>query len=273
MKLKHIALAALALVAGVANAANIARSTGTSASNAGLVLAVTNINNGTSYDLDLGTNFNTFYSNLSNASFAQSFAVNDANWTTFTSGTTASDLVWTVFSGNNKGAISTVGNKALLTTINNNLTTASITSGVSSGLGQSVGNIDLAVAEINTSSSASFIGKTDSNAAFFGDKFSQAGKSGYDYNGNISTSFVGYNLVNESSNFQYITTTGKGKAIDALSTSTFAGQFTFKLGNNGAASLVYAAAAPVTPSVPEPSSAALALVGLLLAGVVARRRA
>lgn len=269
MKVKVIVSMLALAAAGSSFAANVVRTTGTATSDAGLVLAVTNTATNQSYDLDLSTTFNTFNGNIANAAYTNAWTVSDTNWTNFIAGVSQSNLVWTVYSGNNKGPISTPGNKALLTTINTALTTADITSGASGGLGAVVGNTDFVAADINAKagSSLSFIATKNVDDSFFGD--GTAGKSGYTFNNNISPTFLAYNAIGATSAFEYITTTGKGKTVNPLAATTFANSFTFNIGANGVASLTYGG---VTPSVPEPSSYALSMVALVAMGAVARRR-
>jgi hypothetical protein len=267
MKLKHIALATLALVAGVANAANI--TTGTST---GLVLYVTNTANDTSYGLDLGQSFASFGAHIADAAYTQNWSL-DSNWTSFYSAANSANYVWSITAGSSNGPTSVAGNNFVETTVNKAFDTSVIASKGAGSVSLLAGNINLQAIDINGKAGASLSYVASAAAqdqSFFGGV--NGGKVTYNLNKQIdgaSGSFAAYNAIGDSSVFLKLGNTGTRTAGTWVPT-TYAGLFTFD-----GTSLKYgpAATVPVTPSVPEPSTYGLALVGLLLAGAVARRRA
>lgn len=267
MKLKHIALAALALVAGVANAANI--TTGTST---GLVLFVTNNANNTSYGLDLGQSFASFGTHIADAAYTQNWSL-DSNWTSFYNAANSADYVWSITAGYSNGPTSVAGNNFVETTVNKSYNAASIAGNIASQVSALAANINKQAVDINNKAGASlsFVASAAAqDQSFFGGV--NGGMVTYNLNKQIdgaSGSFAAYNAIGDSSVFMKLGNTGT-RTAGVWATTTYAGLFTFD-----GTSLKYgpAATVPVTPSVPEPSTYGLALVGLLLAGAVARRRA
>jgi hypothetical protein len=267
MKLKHIALATLALVAGVANAANI--TTGTST---GLVLFVTNNANNTSYGLDLGQSFASFNTSIANAAYTQNWSL-DSNWTSFYNAANSADYVWSITAGYSVGSTITAGNNYVETTVNKSYDISGLSTKSAGSISLLAANINNQALDINAKAgaSSSFVASASAqDASFFGGV--NGGKVTYFLNKQIdgaSGSFAAYNAIGDSSIFLKLGNTGT-RTAGTWTPTTSAGLFTFD-----GTSLKYgpAATVPVTPSVPEPSTYGLALVGLLLAGAVARRRA
>jgi len=261
MQFKKIIAVAAALAASSAFAASI----DTSNSGSGLFLVVTNTANGTSYDLDLSTTFAAFTAaNNATTTTAQTWSLSDSNWTSFYSAANSANYVWTVL-GSKSGIVSQAGVNHLLTTVNSATNLSAITSAAAGSISQNAGLISLVATDINTKSAgaASYVATQGADIAFVGNT---GLKVDWKLNNKITSDFLTYNAVGTSSTFLDLSNTGT-KSGGTYTESVFAGQFSF----NG--SQLTFANANVAPAVPEPSSFGLALVGLLLAGVVARRRA
>lgn len=271
MKLKHI-VAAAALVATSSSFADILMNTGTATSDGGLYLGISSLDGTTSYDFDLQSTFNTIYAHINDTSFTQSWTVSDANWTTFLS-SPANDvslLHWSVNAGLQKGPISTVGNKAFLTTLSNEVTVDTITTGTGGSVGQIAAAMDYLVGDFNGKAGGelSFIATKGVDESYFG--ATAEGMTGRTLNGKLTPGFDSSNLVGDSASFYYVTSEKSGKLVGGAIPSIFTGKFTFNVdAATHVGTLTYAT--PV-PSVPEPSGYVLALTGLMVAGVLVRRR-
>ncbi|MEY4765324.1 MAG: hypothetical protein RI907_1997 [Pseudomonadota bacterium] len=261
MQVKNIIAVAATLVATSSFAANINVTGG-----AGFYLVVTDTVNNTSYDLDLNSTYANFIAgNSATTTTAASWAVNDANWTSFYNAGNSANYVWSVFASKT-GSSTTANANHLLTTVNVDTNVSDIAGRGASQVGATASNLSLVAADINTKSqgAASFVGVKGADIAFVGDV---GMRMNWKLNNTISPDFLSYNAIGASSAFLDITNTGGKGTANVFTTSTFQGQFSF----NG--STLSFAAPVVTPSVPEPETYGLALVGVLVAGAVARRRA
>jgi hypothetical protein len=266
MNFKHIAAAAALLATGSSFAANIAMNGATAATavGSGLVFFVTDTANSKSYDLDLGVSFAGALAANTSVSVA-----GDANWTSFYDANRASDFVWSVVAGKSTGPVATAGANTLLTTVNAGFNTSLITTAGAANIATIVGNLDKTIFDINgkaAATSASFVATKTTDIAYFGEA-NTVSFSNYNLSNQVvSTGFLTYNNIGTTASFLKLANTGGRGAANVY---TIAG--TYSASFDG--STVSLNTVAVTPAVPEPESYGLALVGLLLAGVVARRRA
>lgn len=272
MKLKHIAIATLALVAGTSSfAANITRNAlGAGNTGTGLVLFVTDLTKGTSYDLDLGITTASFNSKVASATFNQTWTLNDTNWGSFFNNTDS--YSYAVVGGLNNGLPKTAGNNTVLTTVNAAQDLSALPTTSASQIQVLTAGIDKVVGDINTQAAAtsnSFIADSAKNdVSYFGDR-----AGGYllnTLNNDVLPNFQSATAFGQSAAFLSLGNTGGARSAGNYTVQTFASSFTLATNAAGLTTLQYGA---VTPSVPEPGTYGLALVGLVLIGAIARRRA
>ncbi|MDN3546475.1 MAG: PEP-CTERM sorting domain-containing protein [Roseateles asaccharophilus] len=239
-----------------------------------LALVVFDDVNKVSFTKDLGTFADAFKTQFDGHSKAASLSWNvsgDANWDTFLGVANVSNLKWTVLGWDDIGGTA-VGQKRLFTTALNtpknlaaipNWTNQQFTNAISAGqLGTFFGQLNVTGTHGTLANGSSVNFDTDVGNAYFG----QPG-SGEFYNG-IST-FSNANAVGQSSEFFYLTRSGTNQLNKVLvdrfeSVGGVASTFTFS--NQGGNAVLMAAA------VPEPSTYAMLLGGLLALGLVVRRR-
>jgi MYXO-CTERM domain-containing protein len=246
MKLKHIALAVLAATSfGAAHAA-----VSTNPGSAELFFVAYDLTGLTkSFNFDTGVNVSSLIDGSIN--YTTSFAA-DANWTSFVSTVGASNIVWyveainaastgvnTKFAYATLGAGQTVGsagsNTAFNSDVNTTITKLSNT------------NITAGQSEVAANGTANYLGDVD--------KFTSLSIA------NLSN-VIGTTKVNffGAANSK-LSGVGAGAAKETIFAAPLA---TASFTSNGTLSI---------SAVPEPESYGLALVGLVLAGAVARRRA
>lgn len=238
-----------------------------------LLLTVFDDVNKVSYTKDLGTFADAFKTqfdgNTAAASLSWSVA-GDANWTTFIGAANAANLKWAVLGFDDAGGTA-VGQKRLFTTALNtqkNLdlvptwSNQQFTNGIGAGaLGAFVGALNQSGTH-GTQADGSSVNFADGGKAYFG-----LPSSGEFYNG-ISP-FSNANAVGQTSNFFYLTRSGTnqlGKVLVDRFENTLGTAASFKFNSDGV--LV----ASAVSAVPEPSTYAMLLGGLLAVGLVVRRR-
>jgi MYXO-CTERM domain-containing protein len=252
MKLKHIALAVLAATGF--NAANAAIST--TVGGAELFFVAYDITNGTkSFNFDTGVNVSSLIDGSIN--FTTSFAA-DANWTGFVSAVGASNIAWFVEAiqngsqgSNTKFAYATLGAGQVLGSATSNTAFNSDVNGQITALSNT--NIAAGQSEVAAGGTANYLANFDKFTSLSIAQLSNViGASNVSFFGAANSKLSGV---------------GAGAAKETIfAAPTALASFTA----NGTLTI---AAPAVVPSVPEPESYGLALVGLLLAGAVARRRA
>jgi hypothetical protein len=262
MQLKKIAVAALALAAGSSfaaitmNASGVAGNTGT-----GLVFIVTDTLNNKSFDFDTATSFTS----VSDSTYKTFNVAADTNWGSFYDAARTGDFVWSLVGGLSDGAATSVGKNALLTTVTNGFSVSSITAANASNISTITGNLNNVIADFNQKATgASFVASLANNdIAYVG---ATGPKLDYTLNNQVAPDFTTGNAIGATSQFLKLANVGgRGAANVYTNPATYSATFadgTLTIGT-----------APVTPSIPEPESYGLALVGLLMVGAVARRRA
>lgn len=279
--IKHIAAAA-ALLAAVPAFAGIQGGVNTH-QDGELYFTVFDQSRNISYTKDLGQFVNAFRvaADGVEAGYSKSFSLaGDANWTSFLAQADASQLVWNVmghalFGGPQPGKVK------LLTTIKNGdeALVADWTNQKFS-LGISVATVGTFLGAVNPTGSHGVSGAN--NFAINGssvNKLSEGTGNAYFgkwigeyFNGNAT--FSNANAIGASAAFDLITRTSTDQLafvnVNSFANSQNTGKWTFSNGANGPV-LDYTLAAVAAP-VPEPTTYALLMAGLLAMGFVVRRR-
>jgi len=226
----------------------------------------------TSYTLDLGVTQNAFPAASGSTGLAQSWAVNDANFTSFLSQVSVANLGWAVMALDATGGTA-VGGVRLFTTLRNgdegefvNLTNQLFTNGTGSAqMGtffsgiNTTGTHGVAGVAPNFAVNGSSVNKdSDSGNGYFGE-----GSVGLSTNLNGNATFSVANAVGTTSNFYYLGRSGSNQ-LDTVLVDPFATTFQFASTGSG----YVLSASPV----PEPESVALLLAGLGVVGMMVRRR-
>ena len=267
-KMKLIAAAA-ALVAAVPAFAKIEVG-----NNPELVLAVFDEVNKVSFTKDLGTYADAFKGQFDNNTAGATLnwdLKTDSNWSSFLSVASAGNLKWTVFGLDDQGGTG-VGQKRLFTTARNDgpnvakigtWTNQLFTNGISAtALGNYVGLVgDTGTHRALANGSSVNAEQTDGKAYF--------GKNGSGEFYNSTSPFSNANLIGADSEFFYLTRSGTNQ-LNKVLVDRFENvdgkASTFKLDAN------YVLSATAVAAVPEPSTYAMLLGGLLALGLVVRRR-
>lgn len=280
--IKHIAAAA-ALLAAVPAFAAIQGGL-TAQTDGELYFTVFDQSRSISYTKDLGQFINAFRvaADGVEAGYSKSFSLaGDANWTSFLAQADASQLLWNV-TGQVLNGGSTPGRVKLLTTIKNgqealvgDWTNQLFSQGIAGGTtGTFIGAVNasgthgvsgVAPSYATNGSSVNKLTEGTGNAYF--------GKwIGESFNGKAT--FSNSNAIGGSASFDMITRSSTAQ-LDLVDVNPFAnsqntGKWTFTNGANGPV-LDYTLAAVAAP-VPEPTTYALLMAGLLAMGFVVRRR-
>jgi len=233
-----------------------------------------------SYTKDLGTMASLFKTNGdgNEAGYKISFNLTgDANWTSFVALTKPANLVWNVLGnvvsgGNKPGFVKLyttvkVGDEAIVPTWTNQLFSAGISTAT---VGQFLANVNdtgthgVKGTAPNYATNGSSVNKLADDAnSYFGTSVGER------FNGRAP--FSNSNAVGESSTFTLVTRSSLTNNlvnvnVDPFANSKYDGKWTFASTANGMV-LDYN-----LPAVPEPSSYALLLAGLMGVGFVVRRR-
>jgi MYXO-CTERM domain-containing protein len=252
MKLKHIALAVLAATSfGAANAAVL-----TTGQTAEIFVVAYDTALTKSFLLDTGV----AASSLINGSINYSYDLSaDANWTSFVSAVGASNVNWyvqtvsSITGTNTKFTYATLGAGASVGSAGSNSTFTQNTTGLITFLS----NVNVNNAVNAGPSVTAAVGTADFvDTAYYGSLSADGVSSFSNALGTTGVSFFGAAISSKTSNAAKITQFAAPTALASLTATTLT------IGTPA-----------VVPSVPEPESYGLALVGLLLAGAVARRRA
>jgi hypothetical protein len=224
-------------------------------------LTVTLFNNKASYTLDLGLDANLLSTGLSTGYSFNLNTVDGAAFSTFlTKAAGGTALNWTLFAGNTQDntayTTAKLGEEALAGA-----------NGASDGLNASLeGAISNFVAYSNNSTGT--IAQNNSFQAVVGASayYTLDGNTTFGFSSEantVGTTGVALFKFQDATDDIFFTTPLQTANIAGLTTNA-AGQYVLSIAN---------ATPAVTPSVPEPESYGLALVGLLLVGAVARRQA
>jgi MYXO-CTERM domain-containing protein len=254
MKLKHIALAVAAATSfGAAHAVNTAKNT------AELFFLAYDTAGTTQFLYDTGATIASLINGT--VSINVNFAA-DANWASFvTAAGGLSNVNWLVEGlqsqngVNTKFIYGTLGAGASVTSLGSNTAfNGAFNNMNNAALASAAGALQSATV---SAADASFLGNSVNQSKAY-DQFTPAGVTQMsNVVGTTSVSFFGVANSNTSNGVSKITQFATPSAVAGFTTD---GTLTI-------------ATAVVVPSVPEPESYGLALVGLLLAGAVARRRA
>lgn len=280
--IKHIAAAAALLAAVPAFAA--IQGGATAQQDGELYFTVFDQSRSISYTKDLGQYISAFRLAADNvdAGYSKSFSLaGDANWTSFMAQANPSQLVWNVtgqvlFGGTQPGKVkllSTIknGDEALVADWTNQLFSLGISAGTTGtfiGAVNATGTHGVSGVAPNYAVNGSSVNKLSdgSGNSYFGKWVGEY------FNGKAT--FSNSNAIGASAAFDLITRTGADQLalvnVDPFANSQNTGKWTFAVGANGPV-LDYTLAAVAAP-VPEPTTYALLMAGLLAMGFVVRRR-
>jgi len=262
MNFKHIATAAALMAAGSAFA-NIAVNVPGAATNqgTGLVFIVTDTVNEKSFDYDTGIAFTQFSATSTNL---EKDIAADANWASFYNAANAGNYVWSIVAGVNNGASTSAGKNALLTSVTKGFDTSVIPTSSGGNINTIAANLNNVVIDVNNRLSGSpsplsyVASKANAEIAYVGNDGLKL-----DYHLIAGADFTTGNAIGTVASLLSLANTGGRGAGNVFTiTGTTAAYFD--------GSKLYVGA---IPAVPEPEAFGLALVGMLLAGAVARRRA
>lgn len=269
-KMKLIAAAA-ALVAAVPAFAKIEKD-----NNPELALVVYDEVAKVSYTKDLGTYADAFKTQFSGNTAAASLSWDlktDSNWTSFLGQVNAGNLKWTVFGVDDFGGTA-VGLKRLFTTaLDTDANRAKLAGWTNQQFSNGIGPLNAVfLASVNQKGTHGLLanGSSVTNARDDQKAYWAAPGAGGEFYAGFAP-FSNANAVGVSSDFYYLTRSGTSQ-LNKVLVDRFAnaeGVFsTFALGND----YVLSANAAAVASVPEPSTYAMLMGGLLALGLVVRRR-
>lgn len=271
-KTMKLIAAAAALVAAVPAFAKIEwGNTNSASNNAELILVAYDEVAKVSFTKDLGTFVDTFKTQFDGHSKAASQSWNvsaDANWNTFAGVANVNALKWAVLALDDFGGPA-AGQKRLFTTASNTQGEVDIKKWTNSSFQTGIGSTNLGAFFLAVNDTGSHKNAGD------GSSINYATESGNGYwaktagDNYKNAPFSNANLFGQTSEFFYVTRSGTLSSSRVLterfeSLSGVASTFTF--GNQGGNVVLMAAA------VPEPSTYAMLLGGLLALGLVVRRR-
>ncbi|MEC5217717.1 hypothetical protein RCH09_002679 [Actimicrobium sp. GrIS 1.19] len=256
LQLKLIAAAALIAVAGSASA-SIQQGNALAAGGGELVFFAYDATQGKSFQQDLGMIFNNFLpTNASLPNFSAS--VLGANWTSYLAsvGGSLAGTTWGVV-GEYKGSGIQVNGQRLMTTVAAGTTAAQLAA-------QSTNKLATAVAAAN----ANFLALNATNVADANVAVNASYVNAYDFTANVGNNlgsgltFSNANAIGTAAAFTYFARTTTG----ALAANTaYNNAFSFNFDGSSISAVTVSA-------VPEPTTYAMMIAGLMLVGGIARRR-